>query len=346
VSSAERADAKVTLLDMVYGLCTPQVMHVLVELDIAGLLAERPATAEELARQCGAHHPSLRRVLRAAVMLNLLDQDGPKFSLTVNGELLRKDAPDSVAEFVKTFTSPDKWLVWGSLTHTVRTGEHAYQHLFGQDYFEWLASHPEKSDRFNNSMAQLSEGVARAILAADVLGAHHRLIDVGGGNGALLAGLLVGHPQVRGVVYDTNHGLTQAEATLTAAGVLERCEIIEGDFFRSVPSDGDAYLLKHILHDWDDDQAATILRHCRQVMSPDARLYIVESVVPDDQDGLRTKGAPSVIRDLNMMLTLPGRERTEAEFSELLTRAGLVLESVLALPPPGAPYHLLVAHQC
>jgi hypothetical protein len=345
VDPPERTGGRDRLREMVFSLCTPQVLHVLVELDIAGLLGDGPTTAEELARRCGAHPPALRRVLRAAVMLELLDQDGPSFTLTATGELLSTEAAGSLAGFVKTFTSPVMWRVWGELAHTVRTGDSAYQHLFGKNYFEWLAGDPEESDRFNQSMAQLSEGVAQAILASDLMEEHHLLVDVGGGSGALLGRLLTGHPDWRGVVYDTEPGLATTEATLTALGVTRRCEIVAGDFFRSVPAGADAYLLKHIVHDWDDERALTILRHCREAMAPGATMYLVESVVPDNQDALRATGRSAVIRDMNMLLSLPGRERTKAEFSELLARAGLTLATTRPLPPPGEPYHLLTARR-
>lgn len=325
---------------MMWSFCIPQVLHALVSLGIPDLLADGPASAEQLAERSATHAPSLYRLLRAAVAVDLVTMKEQLFALTPGGELLRTGVPGSVRNMVLWCGSEDKWLSWGSLDYSVCTGQDAFHHLFGQSAFERLSTHPEKEAIFNETMAEIGRGVAKALGAHSELAGRIRIVDVGGGSGALLAELLTANPGMSGLLFDTDSGLRDAEVTLRSAGVRDRCEIVSGDFFHSVPRGGDTYLLKHIVHNWDDEQAGTILRRCREAMSPDARLYLVESVIPADPSAF---GAEVLLHDLNMLVTCPGRERTEAEFTQLCGSAGLRLDRVSALRPPGQPYSLLSA---
>jgi hypothetical protein len=273
------------------------------------------------------------------VSLQIVRLDGDLFVLTAVGELLRADVPGSVRNMILLYGDVEKRRPWGELSNSVRTGRNAIWEIYGQDYFDRLSAHPEQAGIFNDTMAEISRSVAQALRTLDVAW-HGRIADVGGGSGALLAGVLASNPQTLGLLYDTHSGLSGAEAQLTAAGVRDRCEIVSGDFFESVPDGCDAYLLKHIVHDWDDERATTVLKRCRDSMTAATRLYLIESVVPTDPTVFDTT---MLVRDLNMMINLPGRERTEPEFAELLAAAGLKLMDVTPLPAPGRPYSLLSA---
>jgi orsellinic acid C2-O-methyltransferase len=328
------------LVSLMWNFCVPQILHSIAILGIADLLADGPRTAEQLAQLSGSHALSLYRLLRASVALDMMTLENDLFALTAGGELLRADVPGSVRNMVLWYGGEEKWSSWGALDYSVRTGHDSFQHIFGQSFFERLSTNPAQEAIFNETMAGISRSVAQALSTYPALAEHTRMADVGGGSGALLAGLLTANPRMLGVLYDTDSGLRDANALLTTAGVRDRCEIVSGDFFESVPEGCDAYMLKHIVHDWDDDRATRVLQHCRAAMTPDATLYLVESVVPAEPAEFDTA---QLIRDLNMLVSLPGKERTEAEFARLFATSGLKLTSVSPLPAPGRPYSLISA---
>jgi hypothetical protein len=231
-------------------------------------------------------------------------------------------------------------LPWGKLDESVRTGQDAFQHIFGRSLFEHLPEHPDKEAIFNETMAAGSSSIAHVLSDIPEIAGSARLADVGGGSGAILAGVLAANPRMQGLLFDTESGLSGAEATVSAAGVRERCDIVPGDFFASVPGGCDAYLMKHVIHNWNDDDAVTILRHCREAMPRNAALYLVETVLPDDPAEL---DAVTMIRDLNMLVLVTGRERTRTEFVRLLTAAGLELTGVSPLARPAHLSSLIAA---
>jgi len=324
---------------MMFDLSAPQVLYSLVSLEVADLLAGGPTNVEDLAERSGAHAPSLQRLLRAAVKFDLVTMNGRFFSLTTAGELLCGGVSGSVRNTVLWYGG-EFWPAWGALSTCVRTGKDAFRSLFGHNLFQWLTEHPEKAAIFNEMLAEFSRDVAPTVSGIPGIATGTRIADVGGGSGALLAGVLAANPHLHGLLYDTNSGLCNADATLRAAGVRDRCEIVAGDFFASVPGGCDVYLLKQIIHDWDDERATTILRRCREAMAPGATLYIIDPVVPDDLADASTR---TLIQDLGMLVHTSGKERTEAEFAQLLAAVGLKLESVAALPPPAEYYGLVCA---
>jgi hypothetical protein len=331
---------RVHLASMMWKSYLPQVLHALVSLGIPDLLGSGPASLDRIAHRSETHAPSLFRLLRAAITAGVVTVDGDLFGLTARGELLRADVPGSMRETLLWHGSKEKSLSWGELAYSVRTGQDAFRHIFGRGMFEHLAEHPDKEAIFNETMAARSRIVAKMLSDIPDIARSARVADVGGGSGAILAGVLAENRGMRGLLFDTESGLRDAEATVSAAGVRERCEIVAGDFFTSVPGGCDAYLLKHVIHDWNDDEAVTILRHCRYAMPRHATLYIVESVVPEDP---AEYDAVTMIWDLNMLVSLSGRERTRSEFARLLASADLTLTSVSTLPPPGHMYSLLGA---
>ncbi len=218
--------------------------------------------------------------------------------------------------------------VWGDLAHSVRTGRPALEHRFGMDSFSYLAQHPEEAALFDEAMADFSRQIAAAVAAAYDFSGLGAVVDVGGGNGTLLAGILAAHPGLRGTVFDLPHVAARAADRLREAGLADRAEAVGGDFFREVPPGADAYLLKHVIHDWADARAARILAACRTAMGPAARLLVVEAIYPPRIDGSdASRGAAA--NDVNMLVCTGGRQRCEREFRALHAAAGLRLTRIV-----------------
>jgi SAM-dependent methyltransferase len=244
------------------------------------------------------------------------------------------------------FTEPAVLRAWEHLDGSIRTGDVAFDTVFGTDFFSHLSQHPELSAEFNAAMSQAVVETAAVLPYAFDFGRFTTVTDVGGGDGTLLAGVLDAHPGLTGVVYDTAEGLAQAPKTLEQHGLTGRCSLIAGDFFRSVPESSDLYLIKSVLHDWADEQAVTILSHCREVLPPHGRVLIVEPVLPDPVDtnaeATAADDAITYLSDLNMLVNVGGRERTRKDFEDLCHRAGLSLTSVTPLAE-AAPFCLIEA---
>ena len=323
-----------TLMPLITGFMPARVIYVAAHLGIADLLADGPKTSENLARETRSHAPSLYRLLRALASLGLLDEIEPgRFALTVGSAYLRTGVPGSLRNLALMFGGEQSWRSWGDLLHSVRTGEFAAQHIYGLGSFEYLAAHPKEALIFNEAMAEITRQVARAVAAAYDFSRFRSIVDVGGGNGTLIAAILTGAPVLRGIVFDLASGNAEAPQQLAAAGVAERCEVVVGDFFRSVPNGADAYILKSVIHDWDDDRSVLILKNCRRVMSASGKLLLVERVMP-----VRMEASPSHQRmamiDMNMLAVPGGRERTEAEYRALFAAAGFTLAQILPLSAP------------
>lgn len=315
---------------MVFGGMAAQVIAVATRLKVPDVIGDGGCTADQAAAECGIPAPNMRRLLRALAALELLTETAPdRFALAPAGELLRSDGEGSLFAFARMFTDPVMLQAWQGLESSLRTGETAFDKEFGTDFFDHLKTDPELSAFFNASMAQGTGAVAAALPGSYDFGPFRTLVDVGGGDGTLISPVLAAYPHLRGIVYDSPEGAAQAPEKLRAAGVADRCEVESGDFFTAVPEGGDAYLLKSIVHDWDDDRAATILGHCRRALPAHGRLLLVEPVLPETVDGsLR----PTVyLTDLNMLVNIGGRERTRGEFERLCARAGFTLTDVRPL---------------
>jgi hypothetical protein len=337
----ELSQGSKSLQDIVYGYMPAQVLHVAARLRIADELATRPGTLAELAETTGTHPPSLRRLLRALAGLGVVTElELDRFELTSRGQQLRADVPDSIRSSILLFCSTAMWQSWSNLEHSVRTGEIAWDHVHGASVFDYMAAHPEESTVFNAAMADRTRQIASRIVASYPFARFQRLVDIGGGNGQLLATVLAATPDLRGVLFDHPTGVADAPEILAAAGVADRCEVAAGDFFDAVPEDGDAYLVKSVIHNWDDEQAAVILRNCRKAMRPAATLLLVERVLPAmiEQEAV----GHMFYSDINMMVNTSGKERTEAEFRDLYDAAGFDLTDVIPTGPDRAGYRLLV----
>lgn len=344
VTAAETADRDL-VVRLAFGSMAAQTLRAAARLRVVELLGDAPRRAVEVAAAAGAEPQPMERLLRALTGLGLLREPAPgTFSVTPAEALLHPGRPDSLASFVRMFTEPAIVRAWEHLDDSVRTGEVAFDGVFGTDFFSHLAHHPELSAEFNAAMSQASAETAAALPGAFDFGRFASVTDVGGGDGTLLAGVLAAHPGLTGVVLDTAGGLAGTPDTMARHGLEDRCSLIAGDFFQSVPGGSDLYLLKSVLHDWTDDQAVTILSHCRQVLPPGGVVLIVEPVLPDAVDirAAVTDGGVTYLSDLNMLVNLGGRERTRDDFAEVCRRAGLTLTAVTPLTE-AAPFAMIQA---
>ena len=307
------------------GYQVSQAVHVAAVLGIADLLADGPRTSDELAEETGADPDALFRLLRALVVVEIVEADGDRtFSLGRLGQGLRTDAPDSIAGWAAFVGRKFYWDAWGHLIDSVRTGENAFRIAHGTSVWEHRERHPDDSVAFDRAMAAVTRRVIRPLLDAYDFGRFGTIVDVGGGNGALLGAIVERHPSVKGVLFDQPHVVERARRVLEAAGVADRCTVEGGDFFASAPAGADAYMLGHILHDWDDAKAGRILDNLRRAMPAGARLLGVEHVLPEGAGQASGK-----LTDVNMMVIAGGRERTEAEYRRLFAAHGFRLTRVV-----------------
>ena len=309
------------LLAMASGAWVTQMIHVAAELGLADALADGERDCDDLAASCGADGDALFRLLRGLASLGIFQETAPRrFALTPLAELLGSDHPQSLRQLTRML-GEEHYLSWANLMHSVRTGENAFRHRYGCSVFQWYERTPERGAIFDGAMGDLSRPHSEALLAAFDCSAIGQLVDVGGGRGELMMTVLRANPRLRGVVFDQPHVL---EPVTVPADLDGRLKLVGGDFFASAPAGADAYLLKHILHDWDDDACSTILRHIRSAMAPGGRVLILEQVIPPGNDPF-----PGKVADLNMLvMTEGGRERTPGEYALLLESAGLSLRRI------------------
>lgn len=296
------------------------------DLGLADALADGPRDAEAFAGQLGVDPPSLYRLLRALTVPGVLTEDANgRFSLTPLGETLRTGVPGSMRDYVRFVGSSWRLAAWQKLTFSVRTGQPAFPEVLGMPMFDYLGAHPEEANVFDAAMTAVTAMTESAIVDRCDLSRARVLVDVGGGHGRLLSALLRRNPRLRGVLYDLPHVTEGAKASFADQGLSERVEVRSGNFLESVPRGGDAYLMKLILHDWDDEGCLRVLRHCHDAMGPRGRLLVIEGVVPP-------AGEPAFYKllDLEMLTMLGGRERTAAEFRALFARAGFRLDCIVA----------------
>ncbi len=309
------------LARLVNGYRISQAIYVAATLGIADLLAGGPRTSDELAAETDADPRSLYRLLRALASVGVFrEEDGRRFALTELGDGLRSDAPEGIAGWAAFIGRPSIWQAWGELLHSVRTGENAFRHVHRTDVWTYRAQRPEESAVFDRAMMALTNSANRALLDAYDFGRFGVVVDVGGGNGTLLAGLLAADPAMHGVLFDQPHVVASAEVVLGEADVADRCSIIGGSFFDGVPEGGDAYLLKAIIHDWEDEESIAILRSCQAAVPAGGMLLVIERVIDRPNEDPVTK-----FTDLNMLVAPGGQERTLDEFGRLFVAAGFRL---------------------
>jgi hypothetical protein len=305
------------LLRLVSGYQLSQALHVAARLDVGDRLASGPRSADELAAETETHADALYRLLRALAAVGVLQElDGRRFELTELGEGLRSDVSGSVRGWALMIGRPMHWNTWSSLIESICTGENTFRLVHGTDVWSYRAQRPEELAIFDGAMTSMSGVVVDAVIDAYDFGRFRQVVDVAGGRGAILAAILARHHLVRGVLFDQPDVVANAEALHDRFG--DRWRTVGGSFFERVPGGADAYLLKSILHDWEDEECIAILRVIRAAMPEHGLVLVLERDL-----GGPNENAPAKLSDLNMLVNPGGRERSEDEYAALFVAAGL-----------------------
>jgi hypothetical protein len=335
--SANDFPPQLVLQQLIQGFQVSQGIHVAATLGIADRLKDGPRTSEDLAQVTGAHAPSLYRVLRLLTAVGLLTEDGDHaFALTPLGAYLQSGVPGSMRATALLYGDKPFWRGWGDLLHSVETGEPSFPSVFGGSLFDYNRQHPEHATLFNHMMTEWTASVAPTVAAAYDFSAIQTLVDVGGGQGQMLASILQAYPTLHGVLLDLPYVVAGAAPVLEAAGVASRCEVMGGDAFTAVPAGYETYLLSRVIHDWDDERAIALLTRCQHAMGPGGNMLLVERVI-------LTGSAPPLLvleSDVQMLVMARGKERTDAEYQALLKAAGF---EVTRLIPVLTPFYVIEA---
>ncbi|QMU75162.1 hypothetical protein GXW83_04690 [Streptacidiphilus sp. PB12-B1b] len=322
-SIADRA----ALFGVLTGGWTAQCLYALAKLGVPDLLAAGPRPVEDLAAECGADRRALRRVLNAVTAAGLFRETAPgTFALTPVTRLLCRDATRSSRPSAIMF-GEEVYQSFGAIMHTLRTGEPAFEQLYGKGFYDYLDDDPQLTAVFSAAMGNAA--VPAALAGCDLSGLG-TVVDVGGGDGGLLGKVLTRHPAARGILVDLPEAVEQARAKLTAAGLDQRVTVAPGSFFDPLPTGGDVYTLSRVLHNWDDEQAVAILRRVREAVPDHGRLLVFERLEGRTPDPARAAQAQLI--DVLMLVMLDGRDRTEEEYRGLLDAAGFEVRSVRAAP--------------
>lgn len=332
--------ASAELMEMIFGFQRSHALYAAAKLGIADLLSDGARSVEELARATDTLAPFLYRLLRALAGVGVFEEheDG-RFAMTRLAEPLRSDAAGgSVRGYALLVGQPFAQRPWEELLTTMRTGQTAFDQMYGTSLFEFLAEHRDAGEIFSDAMTSNTSREADAIVEAYDFGAVGTVVDVAGGHGALLAAILDANAAARGVLLERPHVIAGAADFLRTRKAVDRCSLVEGDMFASVPAGGDAYVLKRVMHDWTDERALTILENCRRAMTADGRVLVIDLVIPAGN------GAhPSKFYDLMMLVIAGGRERTEKQFAELFAAAGLTLTRIIPTRSPVAIVEAIAA---
>jgi len=320
---------QMVLYQLAIGHYFSRALHLAAKLGVADLVADGPRHFRELAEATATHAPSLNRLLRLLASVRVFEeQENGYFAQTPLSECLRANVPGSARAAVMLFGGVRIQEAWQDLEYCVRTGEPAFRKRGITDPFAEMAKNPEDAGVFDAAMAEFTKMIAVAVAAAYDFASFRTVVDVGGGNGALLLGILRAYPELRGIAFDRPDVVERAQKEIAASGLRQRCQVAGGDFFAEVPSGADAYILKHVIHDWDDERALTILRNCHRAMGPGAKVLIVEGVYPARIDhSLESRGAAA--NDVNMLVNTGGRQRSEAEFRSLYEAASFELMRIV-----------------
>ncbi len=309
---------------MITGYWASQAIYAAAKFDIAEHLSGGPVSVDELAAATSTNPDALYRLLRALARLGIFVEEAPRtFSLTPMAALLRSDAPGS-KRALALMAGDEQYVAWSEIEYSIRTGKKAFDKVFGKPIFDYLGEHPDKARIFDAAMTGVHGRESDALVAAYDFSAFGVLADIGGGNGTLISTVLKQHPAMQGILFDLPHVVDRARANVEAHGVADRCELVGGSFFEAVAPGANAYMMRHIIHDWDDEKSLTILRNIHRVMPDDGKLLVVESVIPPGNDPFGGK-----LLDLVMLLIPGGKERTEAEYRELFSTAGFELTRIV-----------------
>lgn len=318
------ADPAAQLTRMISGYWVSQAVYVSAELGIADLLKDGPQPVDALAASTGTHADSLYRVLRALASVGVFTETAPRrFALTPLAEHLQSDVPGSQRSLAR-MAGGEQFAAWAEILHSVRTGETAFSKVFGQPIFDHLAERPEAARIFDEAMTGIHGRETGAILDAYDFSTVQTLVDVGGGAGGNLIATLQRHPTMKGILFDLPHVVERARPNVEAAGLADRCRLVGGSFFESVPSGGDAYLMRHIIHDWYDDRSLTILKNVHAALPVGGKVLVLESVIPPGNEPFGGK-----FLDLTMLVIPGGKERTAEEYRELYEKSGFELTRIV-----------------
>ena len=321
------------LMQIASGAMLTQALRVVAELGVADLMGDGPKGSGELADAVGAHPRSLYRVMRSLAALGVFrESSGRVFENTAMSTLLRKDDPGSMRNTIIFMGAPWHFNIWSEMHHSVETGQSAWEKYHGVEVWKWLQSHPAEEENFNRTMTELSYAAAPPIVEAYDFSGVETLVDVAGGHGYLLSQILKANPNLRGILFDIPSVIRGAGKFFEEAGVSDRVEKVSGDFFQSVP-EADAYLMKHIIHDWNDEKSVAIMRTMHASMSDNGRLLLAEMVVPEGNEPHYSK-----VLDLEMLTSAGGVERTGEEYRALFEAAGFKLSRIV---PTRSPFSVI-----
>ena len=309
---------------MITGYWISQAIHAAAKFRIADELRDGPKSIDEIAAATSTHPASLYRLLRALASCGIFAEAEPRhFSLTPLAEPLRSDVPGSKLALA-LMLGDEQFQAWAQIDYSIKTGEIAFDKVFGKPIFDYLSENPQKAEIFDAAMVGIHGRESDLIRDAYDFSDIGVLADIGGGNGSQLCGILNAHAGMKGILFDLPHVIERAKTPIEGAGLADRCALVSGNFFEAVPEGAHAYLMRHIIHDWDDGKAITILRNCHRAMPDDGRLLVVESVIPPGNAPFGGK-----FLDLVMMLIPGGKERTEEEYTTLFGEAGFSLSRVI-----------------
>jgi SAM-dependent methyltransferase len=321
------------MMQMSMGAMVTQAIFVAAKLGIADIVAEGERHVDDIAGEAGAHAPSLYRILRSLAAMGVFTETKPRtFANTPLSEVLRAGVPGSMRDSMIFMGEPWHYNVWGNMLHSARTGETAWKETYGEEVFDWFSKNPEASQVFNGCMSELSAGAAPAIVEAYDFSGFDTIADIAGGHGFLLSQILKANPSLKGILFDLEHVLAGSGEMLRAHGVEDRVTKVSGDFFVEVPA-ADAYIMKHIIHDWDDERAIRIMQTIHRAMKDGGKLLLSEMVIPEGNTP-----HPGKMLDLEMLTSPGGIERTEAEYAELFERSGFRLNRIV---PTASPHSVI-----
>ncbi len=311
------------MIRLITGFWISRAVYIAAQLGVADLLTDGPQDIEHIARATMSHGPSLYRVLRTLASVGIFTEDGQsRFSLTPLGATLQTGVPGSLRAWVNVQLGDEHYRAWGHALHSVRTGESAFEHVFGMGVWRYRAQNVEHARLFDEAMANLTP--MYNIVSSYSFSKFDKIVDVGGGDGGLLVAILEANPTLQGVLFDLPHVAAKATRRIAEAGLAGRCQVVAGDASSSVPDGGDAYILSRVIHDWDDARSIAILKNCHRAMAATGTLLLIEGVVRPGNESDFTK-----LFDLNMLVLAGGRERTVAEYQALLEAAGFAMARII-----------------
>ena len=309
---------------MITGYWISQTIYAAAKFGIADQLKHGPKSVEMLSEATSTDPGALYRLLRALASVGIFAETEPhQFSMTPLAEPLQSDVPGS-KRALALMSGDEQFRAWAEIDYSIRTGRTAFEKVYGKPVFDYLADHPDKAGIFDAAMTGIHGRESNALFEAYDFSVFATLADIGGGNGSQITGILQKHLAMKGILFDLPHVIERARERIEAAGISDRCQLVGGSFFESVPKGADAYLLRHIIHDWDEENVLTILGNIHQAMSPNSKLLVVESVIPPGNEPFGGK-----FLDLVMLLIPGGQERTEAEYRKLLDKAGFELTRIV-----------------